>query len=82
MKNEKVAKFLKNLRESKGLSMSEMGRILNISQPGWAKMESGKSLPSFETMQKLWTRMGVDPTTILKLEINGKDNGNRHAAES
>lgn len=68
MKNEKIAKFLKELREEKGLNMSEMGRQLGISQTAWAKMEQGKSLPSFSTLAKLWQRLNVQPHALLKLD--------------
>lgn len=73
MKNVEVAEFLKKLRYQNEKNMSEMGRILGLSQPAWAKMESGKSLPSFSTLAKLWIYLGVDPKQILGLDESFKN---------
>lgn len=67
MKSEAIAKKIQDARLIRNLSKAEFSRILGISHTGVNKLESGKSLPSMETLKNLWFIFGLDPKEMLSL---------------
>ncbi|UOF90768.1 helix-turn-helix transcriptional regulator [Fodinisporobacter ferrooxydans] len=59
---------LKWLREKRGLTQAEMAEKLNMSQPGYSKIESGRSEPNLETLVKLPKILGEDLNFIVGLD--------------
>lgn len=56
---------IKQHREAKGLTQSEMAYLLNISQPFLSKLESGFIQPKFELLIKIASFLGVDVNVII-----------------
>ncbi len=58
---EKIKKF----REIRGLSQSELGNILNVTNRAVSKWENGKSYPSIELLQPLAEALNVSVITLI-----------------
>lgn len=43
--NEKVGKFIENLRKEKGLTQQDLADILSVSNQAVSKWEGGRNLP-------------------------------------
>lgn len=44
---------LKKVREAKGLSQKELAGLLDMPQPQYSRIESGKTDPSFTTLERI-----------------------------
>lgn len=44
---------LKKMREEKGLTQEELGKIINVSKPSISRYEAGTNEPNNETLKKL-----------------------------
>ena len=66
--------MLKSLRKSKGLSQSELAKILDISTSSVGMYESGKRQPNFETEEKIAKFFGVGLDTLRGNQIGGTAN--------
>lgn len=64
MNNYTFGNYICNLREKKGLSQAELGKILGVSNKAVSKWETGASYPSTEIMLPLAEALG---TTIEEL---------------
>lgn len=64
MNNYTFGNYICNLREKKGLSQAELGKILGVSNKAVSKWETGASYPSTEIMLPLAQALG---TTIEEL---------------
>ena len=64
MNNYTFGNYICKLREKKGLSQAELGKILGVSNKAVSKWETGASYPSTETMLPLAVALG---TTIEEL---------------
>ena len=53
-------KYIKNARERKGLSQSEVAKILEVSQPYYSRIESGRREIDLAFAFKICDVMGVD----------------------
>ena len=65
---KKVADRLKEIRAELKLSQEKFGKILSVSQDTVSLWETGKSLPSVETVIELCERYGVSADYVLGLE--------------
>ena len=63
-------KNLSILRKQKGLSQTELGKLLNISQVAISKYENGESEPDLITLKKLTTIFNCSISTLLDIEEN------------
>ena len=66
--SEITGKRLQELREKKGLSKSEVAKLLGISRPSYVNYENGKNNPS-RTIDKLCTLFGVSADYILGTDV-------------
>lgn len=53
MNMNKMAKFLKKLREDRGLTQEQLGEIINVSRSLISKWENGNKMPAVECLQAL-----------------------------
>lgn len=53
-----IAVELAKLREHRGLSQTELAKLIGMKQPQIARLESGAYFPSFSTLQKLLGVLG------------------------
>ena len=70
MDNEKFGKFIKELRNEKGLTQKELGEKLNITDKAISKWERGLSFPDIALLNSLASFFNVDISELL----NGKRN--------
>ncbi len=61
---------LKELREAKGYSQSQLARKLNVSKSSISKYESNQSMPSVETLTRLALIYGVSLDYLVGVEKN------------
>lgn len=61
--------MLKSLRKSKGLSQSELAKLLDISTSSVGMYESGKRQPNFDTEEKIAKFFGVSLDTLRGNQI-------------
>lgn len=57
-------RILKQLRIERGLSQTELGKILNVTQNAIFNWENGNREPSLETIEKIATIFGVTPDKL------------------
>ena len=64
----KVADRLKEIRAELKLSQEKFGKILSVSQDTVSLWETGKSLPSVETVIDLCEKFSISADYVLGLE--------------
>ena len=57
--NDFFAKHLKGIRESKGLSQSDLGKLTGLKPAAISHFETGPQKPSFDTLVKLADALSV-----------------------
>ena len=57
---------LKELRESKGITMGQLADIMQTSRSYLYRIQNGSKSPTLKTLNKLCTRLGVTITDILE----------------
>ena len=57
--NDYFAKHLKGIRESKGLSQSDLGKLTGLKPAAISHLETGQQKPAFETLVKLADALSV-----------------------
>ena len=65
MNQEKIGKFIKELREEKRITQDELGEILNISGKSVSKWERGLSLPDISNLQILADTLDISVSELL-----------------
>lgn len=60
-----LARQIRQLRESRGLSQAQLAEMLGTKQPSIARIESGKTLPRIDMLFRLSTALGLG----LKVEF-------------
>ncbi len=67
--NFKIGNFICELRESKGLSQTELGSKLNVTNKAVSRWETGRGLPDSSLLLPLAKELGVTVDEILKGEF-------------
>lgn len=77
MNQEKVGKFIAELRKVKGLTQTQLGEKLGVTDKTISKWEQGRSIPNVSYLQKLGKVLEVSATELLNGEkiknANSKD---------
>lgn len=66
----RIGKFIKDLRENKGLTQKEFAKMIGTTQSGVARMETGSQNFTTETLQKISTVLNKN---VIKLADMGMD---------
>ena len=66
--NEKVGKFIKELREKKNMSQTELASLMYVSRQAISQWENGVHLPDVDKLTPLADILGVDLAELLKGE--------------
>ena len=81
MNKEKISEVIYELRKKNGLTQSELGKLVGVSNRAVSKWESGVSVPSIETISKLCKvfsvsadRLFTGGNTLEDKKDNKKDN--------
>ncbi|MGH9194774.1 MAG: helix-turn-helix domain-containing protein [Acidimicrobiia bacterium] len=61
----RIGRRLRELREEKGLTAYEIARRSGIHRPNISRMESGKHVPTVETLDRLARALGVPIATLV-----------------
>ena len=70
----KMAKFLKKLREDRGLTQEQLGEIINVSRSLISKWENGNKMPAVECLQALSKFYDITIDEIIFGERKTKEN--------
>lgn len=73
---EKIGKIITKAREKRGLTQSELAKLLNTSQSAVARMEKGEQNFTTDTLSKVSKVLKKDIITLSKGELNFKIQGN------
>ena len=73
MDQVKVGKFIQELRREKGLTQSELGGKLNVTNKAVSKWETGKSLPDISLLNELCHILDISVTESLSGERINRD---------
>ena len=76
MDQEKIGKYIKNLRLEKGLSQSELADKLGVTFQAVSKWENGKNLPDMQTLNDISKIFGVNIDNIINLNSNKRNKKN------
>ena len=74
MNIDKIGKFIKELREEKGLTQDELAKKIPISRQAISKWERGLAIPDAQTLLKLSEFFSVSVNEILSGEKKNKYN--------
>jgi transcriptional regulator with XRE-family HTH domain len=55
----KLARRIRELREAKGLSQTQLAEMIETKQPSIARIESGRALPRLEVLQRIAAALGM-----------------------
>jgi transcriptional regulator with XRE-family HTH domain len=64
---------LKKVREAKGLSQKELAGLLDMPQPQYSRIESGKTDPSFTTLERIAKSLAITLADLFKADDIFKD---------
>lgn len=65
---DQIQRRLKQVKMEKGLTTSEISRLLNIHAPTWCKYENGTSNMSLETLYRFCKTLNVSADWLLGLK--------------
>ena len=71
--NEKVGKFIKQLREKSGMSQNEVADKMYVSRQAVSNWETGKHLPDFENFKLLAKMFNVNVSELIHGEYIESD---------
>lgn len=63
-----LSKTLKRIREAKGLSQKELAGSIDMAQPQYNRIESGKTDPSFSTVVKIAQALGLNLSELFNAD--------------
>ena len=64
--NFRIGNFICELRKSKGLSQTELGNKLNVTNKAVSRWETGRGLPDSSLLLPLGKELGVSVDEILQ----------------
>lgn len=73
MNKEKISEVIYELRKKNGLTQSELGKLVGVSNRAVSKWESGVSIPSIETISKLCKVFSVSADRLFARENTLED---------
>jgi len=74
MDQEKIGKFIANLRKDKNLTQFELAEKLGITDKAISKWETGRSMPDISLLKELCTILDISISELLSGERNAKNN--------
>lgn len=72
MNQEKVGKFIKEIRKKNNLTQSELAGRLGVTYQAVSKWENGKNIPDISLLKEISSMFNVDITDLLNGEIKEK----------
>ena len=82
MDQEKIGKFISDLRKGIGLTQKELAEQLGISDKAVSKWERGNSMPDISVLMKLCQILKINVNELLSGEKLSQDSYSKKAEES
>ena len=76
MNQEKIGKFIKELRRKNNLTQKELADKYNVTYQAVSKWENGKNIPDLSLIRKMSKDFNIDIEDILDGKIKNKKNNN------
>ena len=76
MNQEKVGKFIKEIRKKNNLTQSEFAKKLGVTYQAVSKWENGKNIPDISLLKEISNMFDVDISELLDGESKKKKNNN------
>ena len=74
--NAKFSESLRKLREERGLSQKQLGRLMFVNHSTIARWENGSRLPDATMISRLAKCLGVDTNTLFQLAAQSEESPN------
>ena len=74
MNQDKIGKFISDLRKEKKLTQMELANRVGVSNKAVSKWETGKSIPDFGVFENLCKEFDISVNELLNGERNKKGN--------
>lgn len=71
--DKKIGALLRYLRDEKGLTQAEVGRIAGLSASGYRDVEQGRSSARIEVLKKLMRFFNISLSGVLEMLERGED---------
>ena len=68
--SENVGSVVKQLRELRGLSQTDLAKQLHVHQPLVSRIEAGKRNPPIGTLLRLFEALDVEVQVLLREEVD------------
>ena len=65
MDQEKIGKFILNIRKQNQMTQKEFANKLNVTAQAVSKWENGRGIPDIEILQKISKEFNIDIDSIL-----------------
>lgn len=72
MDQEKIGKFIKEIRKKNNLTQNDLAKMLGVTYQAVSKWENGKNIPDISLLREMSKIFNVDIGEILNGEIKGK----------
>ena len=74
MNQEKIGKFIQNLRKDKNLSQIELAKRIGVTNKAVSKWETGNGIPDYGVFDNLCKEFDITVNELLNGERNTNDN--------
>lgn len=74
MNQEKIGKFIKDIRKNNNLTQDEFANLFGVTYQAVSKWENGKNIPDIAILNQISEKFNVDITEILNGEKSNKKN--------
>lgn len=82
MNQEKIGKFIANLRKEKNMTQQELAKKLGVTDRAISKWENGRGLPDYSLLQNLCDALSVSINELFSGEKISKENYKKKAEEN
>lgn len=82
MDQEKIGKFISNLRKEKKLTQEQLAKKLGVTNKSVSRWENGKNMPDYSILKELCSTLGIDFNEFLSGEKIEKNKIQTHSIEN
>ena len=82
MNQEKIGKFIANLRKEKNMTQQELAKKLGVTDRAISKWENGRGLPDYSLLKDLCNELDINVNELLSGEKISKEDYKTNAEEN
>lgn len=82
MNQEKIGKFIAELRKKKGYTQEQLAEALGVTNRSVSRWENGKNMPDVSLFQPLCNQLDITVKELLDGEASQEEDAERMSAES